>query len=116
MKEFTVAFCLTDSEYFTALRLVGGAVCATPGVDVDTIEDFKVCLTESALILKNCGYQRVKAVFHRGAQVGVTLYGLGGTYAEGDNELSLALISALVSACEIARNQKNQIESIALTI
>ena len=43
MKEFEVKFNLADSEYMTALRLVTGAVCTVHGLDVDTLEDFKVC-------------------------------------------------------------------------
>ncbi len=55
MKKFSVEFNLRDSEYLTALRLVAGAVCSAGDFDVDTLEDFKVCVTESALILKNGG-------------------------------------------------------------
>ena len=55
MKKFSVEFNLCDSEYMTALRLVAGAVCSAADVDVDTLEDFKFCITESALILKNGG-------------------------------------------------------------
>ena len=61
MKKFSVEFNLRDSEYLTALRLVAGAVCSAGDFDVDTLEDFKVCVTESALILKNGGFEKVKA-------------------------------------------------------
>ena len=63
MKEFEVKFNLADSEYMTALRLVAGAVCNAHGLDVDTLEDFKVCVTESAIILKNCGFESARVVF-----------------------------------------------------
>ena len=107
MKAFTVEFYLSDSEYLTALRLVAGAVCSTVDVDVDAIEDFKVCVTESALILKNGGFERVKAVFNTENSVAATLMGLGGEAKKGDSELSLALIGALVESCEI--DEKNGI-------
>ena len=51
MKELSVKFNLADSEFYTALRLVAGALCSIADKDVDAAEDFKVCVTESALIL-----------------------------------------------------------------
>ena len=63
MKEFEVRFHLCDSEYMTALRLVCGAVGSAHGLDLDALEDFKVCVTESAIILKNCGFDSVRATF-----------------------------------------------------
>ena len=107
MKAFTVEFYLSDSEYLTALRLVAGAVCSSADIDVDALEDFKVCVTESALILKNCGFERVKAEFNTSNGVKATLSGLGGKAEKGDNDLSLALIAALVESCDI--NEKNGI-------
>lgn len=114
MKEFTVKFNLADSEYMTALRLVCGAVCSAHGLDVDDLEDFKVCVTESAIILKNCGFESVTAVFC-GEEVGCTVYGEGGTPKEGENELSLALISALVKECDIVR-RGDLIERVTLKL
>lgn len=107
MKTFTVEFYLSDSEYLTALRLVAGAVCSAADIDVDALEDFKVCVTESALILKNGGFERVRAEFDTAKKVKATLSGLGGSAKKGDSELSLALIGALVESCDI--NEKNGI-------
>lgn len=104
MKSFSVEFNLRDSEYMTALRLVAGAVCSVADVDVDSAEDFKVCVTESALILKNGGFERVKAVFDVQDGVGASIEGVGGNPEEGDSELSLALIGALVGRCDISKN------------
>lgn len=104
MKEFSVTFHLEDSGYFTALRLVAGAVCSLGDYDVDSIEDFKVCVTESALLLKNGGYDSAVCTFTGGVDgVKCEIEGKGGTPTEGDNEFSLALISALVKECEIMR-------------
>lgn len=103
MKDFTVKFHLSDSGYMTALRLVSGAVCSAHGLDVDALEDFKVCVTESAIILKNCGFESVTAVFSGGNEVACTVSGEGGKPAAGENELSLALVSALVKECDIKR-------------
>lgn len=102
MKRFSVEFKLCDSEFMTALRLVAGAVCSAADVDVDSLEDFKVCVTESALILKNGGFESVKAVFDTDGGVRAEIIGIGGQSHAGDNELSLALIGALVAECDIA--------------
>ena len=103
MKRFSVEFNLKDGEYLTALRLVAGAVCSTADVDLDQLEDFKVCVTESALILKAGGFESVKAEFDTENGVSVCVSGEGGTPSEGDYELSLALIGALVKECDIKR-------------
>lgn len=103
MKEFSVKFHLADSGYFTALRLVTGAVCSLRDIDVETMEDFKVCVTESALLLKSSGYESCECVFGGDGGVSCTLSGEGGSPAESEGEFSLALISALVEGCEIVR-------------
>lgn len=102
MKTFSVEFNLCDSEYMTALRLVAGAVASVANADVDTLEDFKVCVTESAIILKNCGFERVKGVFDADG-VTVCMQGFGGSPVEGDCGLSLALIGAMVKNCDIEK-------------
>lgn len=104
MKAFTVEFYLSDSEYLTALRLVAGAVCSSADVDVDALEDFKVCVTESALILRNGGFERIRAEFDAQRGVNATLSGFGGKAKKSENELSLALIGALVESCNINEN------------
>ena len=103
MKDFKVNFCLADSSYITALRLVAGAVCSAHDIDVDTAEDFKVCVTESILILKGCGFENADVVFSGGGHVTCTVEGSGGSPKAGENDFSLALISALVSRCDIEK-------------
>lgn len=107
MKAFTVEFYLSDSEYLTALRLVAGAVCSAADIDIDKLEDFKVCVTESALILKNGGFEKIQAKFDTKNNVTAVLKGEGGKPEKGDTELSLALIGALVESCDI--DEKNGI-------
>ncbi len=115
MKDLSVKFNLADGEFFTALRLVAGALCSVAERDVDAAEDFKVCVTESALILKNCGFESVTAVFSADGGVKARLCGEGGTPSEADNELSLALIGALVEKCGIERSG-SVITSVTLEI
>ena len=103
MKDFNVEFCLADSEYMTALRLVVGAVCAAADTDLDGAEDMKVCVTESCLILKACGFESAKISLGADGGVHATVEGVGGSPVESDNEFSLALVSALVTDCTLER-------------
>jgi hypothetical protein len=118
MKDFKINFALCDSEYLTAVRLVVGAICAQSDVDLDSTEDFKVCVTESCIILKNCGFERAEITFvtcGKDNKIVAQVEGIGGTPCEGDNELSLALVSALVSSCKIEKTQ-NAIGKVILGI
>lgn len=115
MKKLTLEFYLSDSEYMTALRLVAGAVCSSADCSVDVLEDFKVCVTESIIILKNCGFEGVTVAFGGEACVCCTVSGEGGLPCAGENELSLALISALVKECALSRRGEI-IERVTLKI
>lgn len=116
MKEFYIKFSLSDSEFFTALRLAAGAIASVEEKDIDTLEDFKVCVTESALILKNCGFGEVGVTFKDNSSgVVCELAGLGGSPKAGENDLSLALVSALMEECSISR-RGDIIERVTLKI
>ncbi len=115
MNDFCVNFSLKDSEYMTALRLTVGAVCALAEVDVDAAEDMKVCVTESCLILKSCGFESVSVALNTRGGMTAVVEGKGGNPAESDNEFSLALVSALVSSCEIVR-QGGAISKLTLAL
>ena len=103
MKNFNVEFCLADSEYMTALRLAVGAVCAVADVEIDSAEDMKVCVTESCLILKGCGFAGVKISLGTAGGVQAVVEGVGGTPTACDNDFSLALVSALVTDCALEK-------------
>lgn len=103
MKDFTVKFCLADSEYMTALRLVVGAVCATADMDLDAVEDMKVCVTESCLILKEGGFESVTVTLTSHGGFSAVIEGEGGVPKAGDNDFSLALVSALVTECSLKK-------------
>ena len=104
MKAFTVKFCLADSEYMTALRLAVGAVCATADMNVDAVEDMKVCVTESCLILKEGGFECVTVTLNVEGRFSAEIKGEGGAPKAGDNDFSLALVSALVSECDLEKD------------
>ena len=103
MKNFDIRFRLADSEYMTAVRLAVGAVCAAADVNIDSAEDMKVCVTESCLILKGCGFESVKISLGIGGGVNAEIEGLGGSPVESDIDFSLALVSALVADCTLEK-------------
>lgn len=115
MRQFTVEFHLCDSEYMTALRLVAGAVCSAANANLDVLDDFKVCVTEGALILKSCGFEKVRAEFQTANGLSCTLTGFGGTPCAGNNEFSLSLIRALVSGCGI-KSENGVISKVTVKI
>ena len=116
MKDFKISFCLSDSQYFTALRLAVGGVCAAADIDVDAAEDFKVCVTESCLILKNCGFSGAEVTLRTDeGLVALVEARRADRLSEGENELSLSLISALVSSCKITK-QGNAISKVVLKL
>ncbi|MCD8307179.1 MAG: hypothetical protein LUD51_02995 [Clostridia bacterium] len=105
MNKLTLKFDLQDSVYNTAIRVVAGAVCMINDEDMDDIEDFKVCVTESLLIFKSCGYESAECAFSVENGTVCEIRGIGGTPVEGENnELSFALIPALVKKCTIKKN------------
>lgn len=104
MKDFRLGFSLSDSKFLTAVRLAVGGVCAAADLDIDATEDFKVSVTESCLILKNCGFGSAEIILHTADGIGAEICGdEPGELTEGENEFSLALISALVSSCDIEK-------------
>ena len=62
MEKFCVTLPLTG-EYLTTVRLTTGGLCALVGFDVDSAEDYKVCVTESLLILKRNGFSSAEIEF-----------------------------------------------------
>ena len=84
MDQFIVTLPLTG-EYLTTVRLTTGGLCALAGFDVDTAEDYKVCVTESLLILKRNGYTRADIVFTVAEALGFNVCGKDKTGKEEDN-------------------------------
>ena len=83
MDKFTVRLPLTG-EYLTTVRLTAGGLCALADFDVDSAEDFKVCVTESLLILKRGGSVRAAIEFSIGDALACTLTGLESGGVEED--------------------------------
>ncbi len=108
MDKFSIKTPLTG-EYFTTVRLTTGGVCALAGFDVDTAEDFKVCVTESLLILKRNGFSAATIEFSVGEALGCSVVGegaVGEKEASFEDEISHALLSALLGKVELKKEQE----------
>ena len=104
------------SDFLTTVRLATGGVCAVSGLDVDYTEDIKVCVTEGLLILKRNGYARARVSFFF-AENGKRKCPLSGREQGGnakeagsaDDEISFALLSALVAENNVTRNGETEL-------
>ncbi len=108
MNTFIIKTPLTG-EYFTTVRLTCGGVCTLSGFDVDCAEDFKVCVTESLLILKRNGFSAAEITFTVGEALGCRIVGVDGdgVKEEGmEDEISYALLSALLGKVEIVKDNE----------
>ena len=104
MDKFSIHLPITG-EYLTTVRLTTGGICALAGFDVDSAEDFKVCVTESLLILKRNGYKRATIGFTVGEMLGCEIVGEDGSAEreEGiEDEISYALLNALLGKVEFS--------------
>lgn len=114
MEKFSVSLPLTG-EYLTTIRLTTGGLCALVGFDVDLAEDYKVCVTESLLILKRNGYLRAEVCFNVGETLKCTVCGLdknGQKEGEMEDEISRALLSALLGEVQFSHGKDGGVEKI----
>ena len=102
MGKFFVNLPLTG-EYLTTVRLTTGGLCALAEFDVEATEDFKVCVTESLLILKRNGFITANIQFEVGESLACIITGdeASGEKEDGfEDEISRALLSALLGKVE----------------
>lgn len=114
MEKFTVTLPLTG-EYLTTVRLTTGGLCSLVGFDVDTAEDYKVCVTESLLILKRNGFKEAAIEFVVRETLGCKLRGVGMAgekEEEMEEEISKALLSALLGKVDFVKNSEDKVEEI----
>ena len=105
MNVFTIELPL-EGEYFTTVRLTTGGLCALVGFDPDSSEDFKVCVTESLLILKRNGFKKASIRFETGEALSCALVGVGepSEKEEGlEDEISYALLDALLGKVDFEK-------------
>lgn len=106
MEKFSVTLPLTG-EYLTTIRLTTGGLCSLVDFNVDETEDFKVCVTESLLILKRNGFSEAVIDFSVGEALGCAVRGkeLSGEKADAfEDEISYALLSALLGKVEFIKD------------
>ncbi len=106
MEKFSINTPLTG-EYFTTVRLTVGGLCALSGFDVDLAEDFKVCVTESLLILKRNGFSSAKVEFSLGEALSCRVSGETQTGEKEDgleDEISHALLQALLGKVDVVKD------------
>lgn len=106
---FDFALPLEGGALMTTVRLAVGGVAAAAGLDLDSCEDFKVCVTESLLILRRngCGSACVHCEFGEGTLTAeVTAENRQGQIAESgiEDEISYALLGALVDEAAFERD------------
>ena len=114
MEKFVINTPLTG-DYLTTVRLTTGGLCALAQFDVEATEDFKVCVTESLLILKRNGYTSATIVFSVGEALGCHIVGnaLEGRREDAiEDEISRALLSALLGEVEFETNEQGLVSGI----
>ena len=115
MDKFSITLPLTG-EYLTTVRLTTGGICALADFDVESTEDFKVCVTESLLILKRNGFERATIEFTVSDMLLCDVRGEGeyGEKTESmEEEISRALLSALLGKIEFVTNEEDRVEKIS---
>ena len=114
MEKFTVTLPLTG-EYLTTVRLTTGGLCSLAGFDVDTAEDYKVCVTESLLILKRSGFTSARIEYTLGEPLLCAICGeeRGGEVEEGiDDEISYALLGALLGEVDYTKDEDGKVIAV----
>ena len=115
MKKFNVSLPI-EGEYLTTVRLTTGGLCALAGFDVDTAEDYKVCVTESLLILKRNGFSRADIQFTVGETLACQVTGTQNDLEAEEaleNEISRALLSALLGDVDFVTDETGKVLQIA---
>ncbi len=115
MGKFLVELPLTG-EYLTTVRLTTGGLCALAGFDVEATEDYKVCVTESLLMLKRNGFSRARLEFVAGETLACRVCGLEQTGKPEnalEDEISRALLAALVGNVEFSSGEDGTLVAVA---
>ena len=115
MKTISVNLPL-DGEYFTTVRLTTGGLCALAEFDAEAAEDFKVCVTESLLILKRNGFLRAKLAFTVGEMLACEIEGenQSGEKEDGlEDEISYALLNALLGKVDFEKDEGGRVVKVA---
>ena len=102
-------------EYMTTVRLTVGGLCSLAEFDVDTAEDYKVCVTESLLILKRSGFSTARISYLLDEPILCEIVGeeRAGQVEEGvEDEISFALLTALLGEVDFVKDEKGQVIAV----
>ncbi len=111
--EFSIKLPLI-SDYFTTVRLTVSGICAQAGLDIDETEDFKVCVTESLLILKRNGAKSAEISFDLNEGITATVRGVASEVntENPEDDISYALLGALIDDVQFMKYDDNLVEII----
>lgn len=114
MNVFSIKMPL-NGEYMTTARLAVGGLCSVAGFDVDTAEDYKVCVTEALLILQRNGFSHADLTFTVGDTLACRLVGEGaGEPTQDDMDgISYALLDALLGKVDYTKDENGKVLTIA---
>ena len=111
-------FCVTmpiEGEYLTTVRLTVGGLCSLVDMGVDESEDYKVCVTESLLLLKRQGYTGAEIVFFTQDGLRFTVRGVeknGQAQESIEDEISRALLTALLENVQFIEDENGNLETV----
>lgn len=116
---FDFSMPLQDNSLLTTVRLCVGGLASAAGLDVDEVEDFKVCVTESLLLFKRNGYSLAKAHFEteeNSLRVKLLADGKGekAENADLEDEISFALLGALVDEANFDKGEDGRFYGVTL--
>ena len=114
MKNFTITFPI-DNEYFTTVRLTTGGICALAGFDVESAEDFKVCVTESLLILQRNGFTEAAISYTLAEPMLCEIVGktrTGEKQPGVEDEISFALLQALLGEVAFEKDADGDVVAV----
>ena len=112
MSNFSIISPL-ESEYFTTVRLTTGGVCALADFDVESTEDFKVCVTECLLLLKRSGFSSARISYTLGQPLLCEIVGQERTgEMEEEDGISLALLDALLGNVEYVKDEQGKVIAV----
>lgn len=114
MDKFSICLPLS-TDYFTTVRLTTGGICALAEFDVESTEDFKVCVTESLLILKRNGFSSARISYALSQPLDCEIVGVAqdGAVEEGlEDEISYALLGALLGDVQYEKDGRGRVVAV----
>ncbi len=118
---FDFSLSLESTALMTTLRLTVGGLASAAGLDLDAGEDFKVCVTEGLLLFRRNGFSSATA--HCEISDGCLVCSLQAAASPSaaaqqeaalENEISYALLGALVDEVSFEKGEGGVVSAIRL--